>query len=147
MKDFLLTFLLTLLQALIIAAVPVITTYLCKYLAEKKNEASARAKNETAKRLISLAFDAVTKAVSMVNQTYVDTLKKEEKFSPENQKEAFENAYTAAMNLLTEEALEYLNTVYGSASGWLKTQIEAQVREQKLIYAAPIISEVSVNES
>ena len=83
--------LMSLLQAVIAAAVPVITVYLCKFLKTKKDATVKTTENETAKALLSQAFDAVCKAVTSTNQTYVDALKKSGTFTIDNQKEAFQN--------------------------------------------------------
>lgn len=120
-----------LLQAVIIAAVPVITTYLCKFLNAKKTELAAKVENATAARLIEDALEAVATAVSYTNQTYVDALKQSGTFSAENQKEAFKKAYDKAVQIMTQEAADYIDEVYGDLSAWLTAQIEAQVRAAK----------------
>ena len=125
--------LLTLLQAVITAAVPVLTVYLCKFLSTKKKEAITMTENETAKMLIDGAMSAVEKAVAVTNQTYVDVLKRQGTFSIENQKEAFQKSYDTAVALMTQEAADYIEKVYGSVANWLTAQIEAQVREQKIL--------------
>lgn len=131
----------TLLQAVIIAAVPVITTYLCKFLQTKKEEAKAKTDNETASALINNALDAVTTAVSYTSQTYVDTLKRSGTFTTENQREAFQKAYDTAVQIMTQEAADYIEQVYGGISDWLTAQIEAQVRKQKSIVAEGVLLE------
>jgi len=124
-------FLLTLLQAVIIAAVPVLTAYLCNYLKTKKEEARRKIKDDTGKNLLGSAFDAVVKAVTCTNQTYVDTLKKSGQFTVENQKEAFQRSYDTAVSIMTQEAKDFISEAYGSLSGWLTVQIEAQVKNEK----------------
>lgn len=135
--------LLTLLQAVIIAAVPVITTYLCQFLKTKKEEASKKIENETAKTLLSEAFDAVSAAVTSTNQTYVDTLKKSGTFTVENQKEAFQKSYDTAVQTMSQQAKDFIATAYGSLEKWLTTQIETQVKVQKdnLIGTGELITE------
>lgn len=120
-----------LLQAVIVVAVPIVTTYLCKFLATKKDEAKSKIENETAKGLIDSALDAVVTAVTYTNQTYVDALKRSGTFTVENQREAFQKAYDTAVQIMTQEAANYIDQVYGSISDWLTAQIEAQVKAQK----------------
>ena len=81
-------FLSNLLIAVITAAVPVLTTYAVKLI--KQVGASAAAKTDDAKKQgyaneIALA---VSEAVSMVSQTYVDSLKNSGEFTKEAQKKA-----------------------------------------------------------
>lgn len=122
---------LELLQAVIVVAVPIITTYLCKFLNTKKEEAKAKTENATAQALIESALNAVMTAVSYTNQTYVDVLKRSGTFTVENQREAFQKAYDTAVQIMTQEAADYIDQVYGSISDWLTAQIEAQVKAQK----------------
>lgn len=121
----------TLLQAVIIAAVPVLTAYFCKFLSAKKEETDQRMKDSAGKNLLDTAFDAVVKAVTCTNQTYVDTLKKSGQFTVENQKEAFQRSYDTAVSIMTQEAKDFISEAYGSLSGWLTVQIEAQVKNEK----------------
>ena len=88
-------FLSNLLIAVITAAVPVLTTYAVKLI--KQVGASAAAKTDDAKKQgyaneIALA---VSEAVSMVSQTYVDSLKNSGEFTKEAQKKAAEKALAA----------------------------------------------------
>ena len=127
MKDFLFT----LLQAVIIAAVPVITTFLCDLIRTKRNEVKARAKSDAAKDLVDDALGAVETAVRVVSQTYVDELKKEDRFSAQNQEDALWQAYDIAVGLMTDEAQNYIGKHYNGMQDWLKAQIEAEVKKQK----------------
>lgn len=122
---------LELLQAVIVVAIPIITTYLCKFLNTKKEEAKTKTENATAQALIESALNAVATAVSYTNQTYVDVLKRSGTFSVENQREAFQKSYDTAVQIMTQEAADYIDQVYGSISDWLTAQIEAQVRASK----------------
>lgn len=124
-------FLLTVLQAVIIAAVPVITTYLCKLLLAKRDEVITKIKDENAIRLYDDAMQAVITAVTATNQTYVDALKKDGKFNLEEQERALMMARSKAKQIMSEEAKDYIGTVYGCLNGWLTNMIEAQVKVQK----------------
>ncbi len=128
--------LMSLLQAVIIAAVPVITAYLCSFLCEKKKEVTANISDETAKKLLDEACDAVITAVTATNQTYVDALKTKGEFSIENQKEAFTKSYKTAVAIMSEEAKSFITTAYGSLQEWLTVKIEAQVKASKTLPAS-----------
>lgn len=123
--------LLTVLQAVLIAAVPVVTSYLCLYLKGKRDEVLTKTGNVVVKTLIQEACDAVVTAVTYTNQTYVDVLKKSDKFTKENQQEAFKMAYSVALNTMSTEAQEYIDTTYDSLQSWLTAKIEAEVKAQK----------------
>lgn len=127
MKDVMLT----ILQVVLIAVIPVIAAYVCRFLKAKRDEVEASETVGMSDFIIREALDAVIAAVSYVCQTYVDGLKKSGKFSVENQKYAFQLAYDKASLIITQEAKDFITSVYGSFSAWLTMQIEAQVRMQK----------------
>lgn len=77
--------------------------------------------------------DAVTAAVTYVQQVYVDRAKAAGSFEKQNQVEALNMAVTTAAALLTPEASNYLHRrrTEGEANDYLKTLIEEAVRIQK----------------
>ena len=124
-------FLSTLLQAVLIAAVPVISAFIGKGLTALSGYLSSKTENDTAKKYLTAAEEAAKKAVTYTSQTYVDALKKSDSFSKENQEEALNMAVEKAKSLLTAEAIVFLEEAYGDVTEFLKTNIEAEVREQK----------------
>lgn len=125
-------FLSTLLQAVLIAAVPVISTFIGKGLTALSGYLSSKTENDTAKKYLTAAEEAARKAVTYTSQTYVDALKKSGSFSKENQEEALSRAVDKAKSLLTVEAIAFLEEAYGDVTEFLKTNIEAEVRSQKV---------------
>lgn len=124
-------FLMELLRAVLLAAVPVCATFLCrsisalaKYLTERTNDALAQ-------KYLTEVSDAVQTAVSLVNQTYVDSLKQAGQFGADDQRYALAQAYTKAEELLTAEARDFLTRAYDDLHGYIISKIEAEVRAQK----------------
>ena len=122
----------TLLQAVPIAAVPVISAFIGKGLTALSGYLSSKTENDTAKKYLTAAEEAAKKAVTYTSQTYVDALKKSGSFSKENQEEALSRAVDKAKSLLTVEAIAFLEEAYGDVTEFLKTNIEAEVRSQKV---------------
>jgi hypothetical protein len=58
-------------------------------------------------------------------------LKKQGSFDAEAQKVAFQKTLDAVLAILSEDAKEYLATLYGDATAYLTTRIEAEVKLQK----------------
>lgn len=127
-------FLLELLRAVAIATIPVCAAYLVQFLRRKSAQIGAQTDSLTSKKLLDEVTDAVTTAVTYVSQTYVDSLKKNGKFTPENQKIALDLAVERAKKLLTAEARNFLSAAYGSLNDYLVSRAEAEVRRQKLEY-------------
>jgi hypothetical protein len=125
----------TLVQVVVIPAIPVLVTYLVKYLKAKADQTTTKINNELIRTYLQEATDAVLQAVTYTAQTYVDTLKKQGKFDKEAQKIAFNTAKDIALKLLTDEAKQMIEELYGDLMLWLDTKIEQTVKEQKTFTA------------
>ena len=97
----------------------------------KKNEILAKIADESTRKIVDKALDAVSTAVTKTNQTYVEALKKSGTFSVENQKEAFEQSYNAALSMMNEETKKLIDAEYGGLEKWLTLKIEVAVNSAK----------------
>ena len=120
-----------LLYILITAAVPVLTTYVCKFLYVKWTEGRTRIENEKISNTLDSVVTMVLDVVESVNQTFVDELKKKGEFTEESAKEAFNKSKETALNMLSNEAADIITTVYGDVDVYLDTLIEATVKQLK----------------
>ena len=109
----------------------VLTTYLVKLIRKKNEELDAKVSKEVSKKYIDMLADTITDCVVSTNQTYVDALKEANAFDKEAQKKAFELTYNKIMNVLTEDAKEYLTTIYGDLEIYITTKIESEVKLYK----------------
>ena len=109
----------------------VLVAYVVKYINAKGNEIAANVDSELASKYIVMLTTTITDCVVTTNQTYVEALKKEGKFDKEAQYKAFQMTYNAVMDILTEDAKEYLNNFYGDLSLYLSKRIEAEVVANK----------------
>lgn len=104
-------------------------------------------KNEQLARVLDRAAKIVSDAVLLVNQTYVDVLKYEHKFDKEAQEKAFAICKARVVAMLNEEAVQAIYDTYGDLESWLKTVIEAKVRQEKIGWLEPIsLDEVDEQE-
>lgn len=115
----------------IIPAIGVLTAYLAKWLSAKEAEVVNKIDNDLADKYAVMLFQTIRDCVSATTQTYVDSLKAQNKFDAEAQKIAFQKSYDAVMATLTGEAKEYLTSIYGDLSAFITTKIEAEVKAQK----------------
>ena len=123
----------TLLFAVVTAAVPVLTAQVIKVLSAwfKKNEVYTEqlSINNTVKRVENLILDVVTSTT----QTFVDELKKHGTFDEEAQREAFEITKNTVMELISEETMNILVTLYQDVDTWINNKIEKAVFDTKKV--------------
>lgn len=92
----------------------------------------ARTKNEKAGHVLTNFERLVQQVVQEVNQTFVESLKKEGKFDVEAQREAFELASEKIKKLTTDKVIKVINELSNdNFEEYIKTQIENQVNLQK----------------
>ena len=115
----------------VIPLLGILTTYLIKLIRKKNEELDAKVNKEVSKKYIDMLADTITDCVISTNQTYVDALKAANAFDKEAQKKAFELTYNKIMNVLTEDAKEYLTTIYGDLEIYISTKIESEVKLYK----------------
>ena len=109
---------------------PVVAKYVVDLIKTKIKESNIIAdatKNEDLSKIVEGALSDVMDAVLYINQIYVDSLKSSGKFDKEAQEEAFNRAYTEAMNMISDEAKKVIEQLYGSFDKWLKLKIESSV--------------------
>lgn len=97
-----------------------------------------KVKDEKLNRIISRVENLVSKTVTLINQTYVDALKEEGLFDKEAQKAAFEMCKERILSMLNEESINAIKETFGDYEEWIRTLIEAYVREDKYIVAETI---------
>ena len=115
----------------IVPLLGILTGCVIKIIKNKTDELSAKAKNDLTEKYINMLSETITDCVIATNQTYVDSLKGQDAFNHDVQKEAFNRTYQAVMAILSEEAKEYLTTVYGDLDAYITTKIESEVNSNK----------------
>lgn len=115
----------------IIPLLAIITRSLVIYISTKKDELKNKTDNELVKKYLDLLNDTIANCVIATNQTYVEALKKENAFTADAQKAAFEKTYQAVIATLSEEAQKYLPEVVGDLQTYITQKIEASVNQNK----------------
>ena len=123
--------LLTLLKVILMAAVPVITSALT-YILKRYVDAwiDKNTQEDTAKKL-KAGVDIIVDSVNAVQQTYVDQLKKEDKFTKENQIAALAKAKNQAIQLMNTDIQNAIVNNYGNLNAFVETEIESIIRKNK----------------
>lgn len=118
------------LPAVLVAVIPVLSGFLCRLLGQMAKRVAQNAKNERVKALVHEIDTAVQAAVCYVNQTFVDELKKTGTFGddPEYAEEAFRTAYKTAIETISKDAMDYIETTFGDVRKYLEVKIEESVQ-------------------
>lgn len=115
----------------ITACIPALTVIFGWGINKAASIANSYVHNQFVQHCIQNAANAVSNAVSVINQTYVDSLKEQDKFDEEAQKRAFADALATAKRSLTNETILFIKETFGDVDAYLKPMIESQVRAQK----------------
>lgn len=121
------------LQVCVIPLLGVLTAYIVKFINAKSTEIQHNVDNDMADKYIAMVTDTISACVIATNQTYVEALKKQNAFTAEAQKEAFQLTYNAVMAILTEDAKDYLAEIYGDVAAYITNKIEAEVNISKIV--------------
>ena len=119
------------LEVCVIPLLGILTVYAVKFIKVKSDEIKTKADNELADKYIDLLSTTISDCVIATNQTYVEALKKENAFTAEAQKKAFELTYDAVLEVLSDDAIIYLTSIYGDLSKYITSKIEAEVNLNK----------------
>ena len=120
-----------LLYILITAVVPVLTTYICKFLYTKWTESKTNIKNEQVQDTLDKVTNMALDVVQSTNQTFVDSLKKNGEFTKEAAIEAFNKSKETILKMLSDNAVTIITDIYGDVDVYLDTLIESLVKQLK----------------
>lgn len=112
--------------------VPIGTAALVWGIRSAANSLATYTDNAKAQAYIREIAEAVATAVQYTNQVYVDALKEADNFTEAEQKAAFDMALAACKASLSASAQDFIRQTFGDLEQYLTTQIEAQVRAQKV---------------
>lgn len=97
----------------------------------KTEEHIAKIDNANAQRLLNEAVDIISTCVLATTQTYVDALKKQDKFDLEAQKEALKITTDMAITMLPDETKAFIEGSYGDLDQYVINTIEAKIAQAK----------------
>lgn len=127
-----------LVYALIISFTPILCKYIIQGVATVKTSIDTKTKTIKDEALATLIANAnekvaeiVVHAVQSTNQTFVNDLKAEGKFSDEAKAKAFSNTYDTVKSLITDETAELIRIGYGDIEVYIQNKIESVIGELK----------------
>lgn len=127
-----------LVYALIISFTPILCKYIIQGVATVKTSIDTKTKTIKDEALAALIANAnekvaeiIVHAVQSTNQTFVNDLKAEGKFSDEAKAKAFSNTYDTVKSLITDETAELIRIGYGDIEVYIQNKIESAIGELK----------------
>lgn len=118
-------------EVCIVPLLGILTTYFVKWVKVKTEEIQAKENNELYDKYIEMLSNTITSCVIATNQTYVNALKEKNAFTAEAQQEAFNRTKDAVLSILSEDAMNYLNTAVGDLNAYIEKKIEEEVLTAK----------------
>lgn len=118
-------------EVCIIPLLGVLTTYLVIFIRKKAEQLKQTTDNELYEKYMDMLTETIVNCVIATNQTYVDALKDKNAFDKEAQVEAFNITYKAVIDILSDDAMIYLNEAVGDLDALIRQMIEAQVKVNK----------------
>ncbi|SRR5690554_2385299 len=92
---------------------------------------NTKIKGEKEKNLLTKITEIITNNVASTFQTFVESLKKENKFDLNAQAQALRKTKESIFNELSDEAIQYIDNNFGDFNEWITTQIEATIYKLK----------------
>lgn len=124
-----------LMSAVIIPAVPVVVSYLIRFLQSRTNEVISRVNDRALKSALEEATNAAYTATAYTAQTYVNALKASGSFDKTANEQALKIALERASGMITADAKELLTKHYGDLETLLISKIEASIHSAKALKA------------
>lgn len=109
----------------------ILVTAFVKWVQARKQEIIDKSENELVEKYVTLLAQTISDCVIATNQTYVEELKGKNMFDEAAQKEALQKTYNTVMAILSDEAIGYLENIYGDLHESIITKIEKEVNLNK----------------
>lgn len=110
----------TLLNAVIVVAITGVVPAVVQYVREKISGSK-----------IEEAVGIILDAVDWTNQTFADALRENGTFDEEKQKEALQMSLTAALSMMNDSMIKYLEKEFNDVEAWIVAKIEAACKVNK----------------
>lgn len=115
----------------VIPLIGILCAYGIAFLHKYAEQIKEQTDNDLYDKYIDMLISTIETCVIATNQTYVDELKKQGKFGPEEHDIAYHKTFDAVKALLSEEAQKYLATIYGDLDFYISQLIQESVRVNK----------------
>ena len=119
------------LKIIIMIIVPVATSIITYFGKKCADALISRIDNTNTQEALNSAVGLIINSVNCIQQTYVDNLKKADKFTPEAQMEALDMAKQKAIELMNTTMIDAITKNYGDIDQYVSTIIESIIANNK----------------
>lgn len=124
MSDIILSNLLHILKNLLFALFNIIIAKLIRLT-------SFKLKSDKRNKTNNAIFKVIQDSIDYVFQTYVDDLKKSNKFDTRSQKKALNKALNISLTFMKPKHKKFIIKNYGNLNKWIRTNIEVIIKKKK----------------
>lgn len=117
----------------------ILCSYAIIFVKSKVSELKENNNNELFNKYLDMLVDFVETCVVATNQTYVDSLKAQGRFGPEEQNIAYHKTFDAVKAIMTEEMQKVLSEVYTDLDFYISQLIQERVNVVKFTRKADTI--------
>ena len=119
-------------QSILLSVLSIVITALVSWISERLIRLiNTKISNTKYAKYLGEALDVVTRAVKSTYQTYVESLKGQDMFTAEAQKEALSRAKTTALNQLSKDTQNFIQSNFGDVEAWIQESIESTLYDLK----------------
>ena len=115
----------------LIPLIGILCTYGIAFMHKKVKELQDNVKNELFNKYSDMLVSIIETCVIATNQTYVEELKKQGRFGPEEHDIAYHKTFDAVKALMTEEMQKVLGEVYKDIDFYISQLIQESVNVVK----------------
>ena len=115
----------------VIPLIGILCVYGIAYLRKGVDYIEEQNNNEILDKYLEMLYHTIETCVIATNQTYVDELKEQGRFGPEEHDIAYHKTLDAVKVILGEEALKYLSTIHEDLDFYISELIQESVRKNK----------------
>lgn len=121
----------TVIEVCVFPLLAILTKYLTDWISQKIATLRKTSQNELIDKYLLRLDKLISDCVNATTQAYVDSLKKQDIFDAEAQKQALSMTYDAVKTLITDEAAAVLSDALGDIDEYILQKIETTVKENK----------------
>ena len=116
---------------ILVPIIPLLGVYLTLYIQRQIDKIKLQTEIAQVDNYLDKAEKLIIASVAAIQQTYVDELKKDNAFTKEHQKQAFQLAKQRILMLLKDEGIKAIEEVYGDYLNYIETRIENIIYDDK----------------